>query len=115
MRQEEVRRHHRRDRCSSLPLLTLVRWWAVKLVTGSLQGVLRIYQATQKDFKLEDLLIESDVGHPILQLQAGRFSAYVAISTPCIWTAPSRANVPAGAAACSSLCCIPGSWPFSRS
>ncbi|CAM9743902.1 unnamed protein product [Chrysoparadoxa australica] len=44
-----------------------------KLAVGSLQGVLRIYYPRQKEFRLEDLVLEQMMGAPILQLEVGRF------------------------------------------
>ncbi|KAJ9513997.1 hypothetical protein QJQ45_021078 [Haematococcus lacustris] len=42
---------------------------AVKLATGSLSGVLRIYQPKDRDFKPEDLLLEQELEQAILQLE----------------------------------------------
>ncbi|KAJ0412357.1 hypothetical protein ATCC90586_009547 [Pythium insidiosum] len=44
-----------------------------KIVTGSLNGTLRIYLPTQNEFKIEHLLLEESLGHPILQLALGYF------------------------------------------
>lgn len=44
-----------------------------KLVTGSLQGMLRVHYPRQSSFRIEDLLLEQDLGTPILQLAIGRF------------------------------------------
>jgi len=44
-----------------------------KIITGSLQGMLRVYEPKQKEYKVEDLICEMDMDAPILQLGAGRF------------------------------------------
>lgn len=44
-----------------------------KIITGSLQGMLRMYIVKQKDYKIEDLILEKDMEAPILQVVAGRF------------------------------------------
>ncbi|CAM9950896.1 unnamed protein product, partial [Phaeothamnion confervicola] len=44
-----------------------------KIVTGSFQGVLRVYLPSQMDFRIEDVLLEQNLGAPILQLAVGRF------------------------------------------
>lgn len=46
---------------------------ANKIVTGSLQGVLRMYAPKQKGYKIEDLILEKNMDAPILQLAAGWF------------------------------------------
>lgn len=48
---------------------------AVKIITGSLQGQLRVFLPTGQAFKPDDLLLEQQLEHPILQLEAGRFSS----------------------------------------
>eukprot|EP00644_Phytophthora_capsici_P003285 jgi/Phyca11/561739/estExt2_Genewise1.C_PHYCAscaffold_70739 len=45
----------------------------VKIVTGSLNGVLRVYCPTQSDFRIEHLLLEENLRRPILQLELGYF------------------------------------------
>ncbi|PRP80528.1 hypothetical protein PROFUN_11841 [Planoprotostelium fungivorum] len=45
----------------------------VKVVTGSFQGILRIYLPRRGAFQSGDLLLEHDVGAPIMQVSAGRF------------------------------------------
>jgi hypothetical protein len=50
---------------------------AAKVVTGSFQGMLRIYNPRERDFKIEDLMLEQNLEEPILQLEAGYFSSYV--------------------------------------
>jgi Bardet-Biedl syndrome 9 protein len=49
--------------------------FAVKILTGSLQGNLRIYLPKERDYKPEDLLLEQELEQAILQLEVGRFSA----------------------------------------
>eukprot|EP01061_Rhynchopus_euleeides_P007200 TRINITY_DN16193_c0_g1_i2.p1 TRINITY_DN16193_c0_g1~~TRINITY_DN16193_c0_g1_i2.p1 ORF type:complete len:254 (+),score=70.02 TRINITY_DN16193_c0_g1_i2:93-854(+) len=44
-----------------------------KIAVGSFQGVLRVYQPKQKGFKPDDLLLEHNLGQPILQLASGKF------------------------------------------
>ena len=43
-----------------------------KIVTGSLKGKIRIYNPTKDEYKLEDLLLEDDLGSPILQMLIGK-------------------------------------------
>jgi len=44
-----------------------------KIVTGSFSGILRIYYPKASESNAADLLIESNLGHPILQVELGRF------------------------------------------
>jgi len=44
-----------------------------KIATGSFQGMLRMYCPKQKEYKIEDLILEKDLEMPILQLAAGKF------------------------------------------
>eukprot|EP00903_Cladosiphon_okamuranus_P007654 g7422.t1 len=46
---------------------------SVKVVTGSLQGMLRVHHPVKADFRIEDLFLEQDLGAPILQVSIGRF------------------------------------------
>lgn len=48
---------------------------AVKVVTGSFQGVLRVYLPKERDFKVEDVLLEIELDQAILQLEAGVFTS----------------------------------------
>lgn len=48
---------------------------AVKIITGSLQGNLRMYLPKERDYRPEDLLLEQELEQAILQIAAGRFSA----------------------------------------
>jgi Bardet-Biedl syndrome 9 protein len=45
---------------------------ADKIVVGSLEGTLCIYQPAQAEFRVEDLVHEEDLEAPILQLCIGR-------------------------------------------
>lgn len=47
----------------------------LKLATGSFGGVLRLYLPREREFKLEDLMLEQSLDRPILQLLAGRFTS----------------------------------------
>lgn len=49
----------------------------VKVVTGSLQGVLRVHQPHQQRYHIEDILLEAQMDSSILQLAAGNFLGYV--------------------------------------
>mmetsp|Transcript_80274 Transcript_80274/g.260005 ORF Transcript_80274/g.260005 Transcript_80274/m.260005 type:complete len:873 (-) Transcript_80274:89-2707(-) len=44
-----------------------------KIITGSFQGVLRMYCPKQREYKIEDLILEKNMEAPILQVAAGRF------------------------------------------
>mmetsp|Transcript_47987 Transcript_47987/g.121864 ORF Transcript_47987/g.121864 Transcript_47987/m.121864 type:complete len:863 (+) Transcript_47987:26-2614(+) len=44
-----------------------------KIITGSHQGILRMYGPKQKEYKIEDLILEKNMEAPILQVAAGRF------------------------------------------
>jgi Bardet-Biedl syndrome 9 protein len=44
------------------------------IVVGSLQGILRIWRPEKRDFSPSDLLLEQDLGAPILQVSLGNFS-----------------------------------------
>lgn len=44
-----------------------------KIITGSYQGTLRMYCPKQKEYKIEDLILEKNMEAPILQIGAGRF------------------------------------------
>ncbi|KAF1331690.1 Pthb1 protein, partial [Globisporangium splendens] len=45
----------------------------VKIVTGSLNGMLRMYSPTHNEFKIEHLLLEENLHYPILQIEMGKF------------------------------------------
>lgn len=45
----------------------------IKIVTGGLKGILRVHYPRQPNFRIEDLLLEQDLGAPILQVAIGQF------------------------------------------
>jgi Bardet-Biedl syndrome 9 protein len=47
---------------------------AVKIVVGSYNGMLRVFQPRQKEYNVQDLLLEQSLGEPILQVAIGRFA-----------------------------------------
>jgi hypothetical protein len=55
---------------------------AVKIITGSLQGVLRVHQPHQQEYHIEDILLEAQLDSGILQLAAGNFLGWVFKSYP---------------------------------
>lgn len=57
---------------------------AAKIVTGSYHGMLRIYFPHQREYKIEDLMLEQDLGHPILQIECGKFLPYVENRLMCL-------------------------------
>ncbi len=46
-------------------------------MTGSFSGLLRIYKPQKNKFQVADLLLEQQLEQPILQIELGRFMAYV--------------------------------------
>lgn len=44
-----------------------------KIAVGSLEGMIRIYNPSKPQYRIEDLILEESLGSPILQLLAGRF------------------------------------------
>lgn len=55
-----------------------------KIITASLEGVIRIYLPTKPEYKVEHLILETDLKQPILQIAFGRFlsndkSKYLAV------------------------------------
>jgi Bardet-Biedl syndrome 9 protein len=50
-----------------------------KVVIGSHQGILRVLKPSSSSYKVEDLLLEVDLGQPILQLALGKLIAGVDI------------------------------------
>ncbi len=44
-----------------------------KITVGSLQGMLRVFHPKKPNFQVEDLLIEANLGEPILQVLSGQF------------------------------------------
>jgi hypothetical protein len=49
---------------------------AVKIITGSIQGVLRVHQPHQQGYHIEDILLEAQLDSSILQLATGNFLGY---------------------------------------
>ena len=47
---------------------------AAKIVVGSYNGMLRVFLPRQKEYNVQDLLLEQSLGEPILQVAIGRFS-----------------------------------------
>lgn len=45
-----------------------------KIVTGSLSGYLRIYYPRTAEYKIEDLMLEQQLGEPIIQVEVGNFA-----------------------------------------
>jgi hypothetical protein len=48
---------------------------AVKIVTASFKGVVRVYRVQERDYKADDLLIEQELESSVLQIAVGRFSS----------------------------------------
>jgi len=44
-----------------------------KIVTGSFSGILRIHYPESAEYKAKDLILEKNLGEPILQVEIGRF------------------------------------------
>ena len=44
----------------------------VKIVTGSFQGTLRIYYPKGGEYRIEDLMVEQQLGAPVLHLALGK-------------------------------------------
>lgn len=59
---------------------------AVKIITGSIQGVLRVHQPHQQGYHIEDILLEVQLDSSILQLAAGNFLGCV--QQPCCLQLP---------------------------
>lgn len=47
------------------------------IVCGSLQGILHVYKPMDRNFRVEDQVLERDMQQPILQISAGRFTGYL--------------------------------------
>jgi Bardet-Biedl syndrome 9 protein len=48
-----------------------------KIIVGSFEGILRIFRPNRRmtnKFTVDDLIIEKNLGYPILQVSCGRFS-----------------------------------------
>ena len=61
--------------CARQLLTYLSACTAAKIVTGSLNGMLRVYSPAQHDFGIEHLLLEVELQAPILQLLAAPLSS----------------------------------------
>lgn len=46
-----------------------------KVVVGSYKGVLRIYRPSAKDFRASDMVLEAELGAPILGVEIGLFGS----------------------------------------
>ncbi len=44
-----------------------------KIIIGSQQGIIRIFNPTKLGYRIEDLIYEADLGSPILQVLIGKF------------------------------------------
>ena len=44
-----------------------------KIVLGSFSGILRVYKPSIPEYNVADLILEEDLGAPILQLRLGKF------------------------------------------
>ncbi len=53
--------------------LSQQRLIAGKIITGSLQGTLRIFCPRQPEYNADDLMLESKLDAPILAVAVGRF------------------------------------------
>jgi hypothetical protein len=45
----------------------------MSIVVGSLNGFLRVFAPSEGDFSVEDLLVETDLGDPVLGVELGKF------------------------------------------
>lgn len=54
---------------------------AVKIVSGSLQGMLRVHMPHEEGYRIEDILLETELEGSILQLAAGNFLGCVPLTT----------------------------------
>ena len=55
-----------------------------KIVLGSFTGFLRIYSPSRRAFKVEDMLYETNLGTPIIQIEAGHFVANARETLLCV-------------------------------
>ena len=55
--------------------------YTAKIVCGSINGTVRIYIPVEREYKIEHLILEQDLGKPILQISQGYFASYVYIHT----------------------------------
>ena len=44
------------------------------IIIGSFSGFLRIYDPKRRNYKIEDLIYETDLKNPIIQIITGRFT-----------------------------------------
>ena len=49
---------------------------ASKIVTGSFSGMIRVYAPKERDYKVDDLVLEVDLKLPIIQVEVGRFVSH---------------------------------------
>lgn len=47
-----------------------------KIVTGSFSGMIRVYAPKERDYKVDDLVLEVDLKIPIIQVEVGRFVSH---------------------------------------
>lgn len=73
---------------------------ADKIITGSFQGFLRIYNPGQSGYRIDDLILEQQLEAPILQIEAGRFVAY---ALPCSLLTCARDVHPTSSSLCQEL------------
>ena len=48
-----------------------------KIVCASINGIVRIFLPVEREYKIEHLILEQDLGKPILQMSKGYFASYV--------------------------------------
>jgi|AntAceMinimDraft_5_1070358.scaffolds.fasta_scaffold30221_2 Bardet-Biedl syndrome 9 protein len=48
----------------------------VKIVTGSFSGLVRVHAPKDRDYKVDDLVLEMDLKVPIIQVEVGRFVSH---------------------------------------
>lgn len=48
----------------------------VKIVTASFSGMIRVYAPKERDYKVDDLVLEVDLKLPILQVEVGVFVSH---------------------------------------
>jgi len=53
--------------------LLLISLSSNKIIIGSQQGIVRIFNPTRLGYRMEDLIYEADLGFPILQVLVGKF------------------------------------------
>lgn len=50
-----------------------------KIVTGSLNGYIRVYHVHSAGFQIDDLMLEQNLELPILQVLCGKFIQYLVV------------------------------------